>query len=180
MSTCYRSIYQVDITSYHNEIAQRGSLRSLFEFQQAYTFMKEWVMKSFGRSKGTKSSTQVRALLIGKSSIQNLLNINDEEELGSFRIQYTTEEIVGSGKKRKRDIMEESPLDLTINIPGFSGKLSTRKLSTFITAGPRLMDLLDALNNNWAILDLIDDVTITWLENFRKDEWDEFINKIKQ
>jgi hypothetical protein len=179
MSTCYRSIYQVDITSYHNEIARRGSLRSLFEFQQAYTYIKEWIVKSTSRSKGMKSSTQVRALLVGKSSIQNLLNVN-REELESFQIQHTREENVGSSRKRKRNVAEENPLDLNINIPGFSGKLSSRKLSTFIAAGPRLMELLNALNNNWAILDLIDDITITWLENFRKDDWSEFIMKIVQ
>jgi hypothetical protein len=178
MSTCYRSIYQVDLTSYHSEMARRVSLRSLFKFQQAYIYMKEWVMKSASRSKGTKSSTQVRALLIGKSSIQNLLNIN-HEELRSFCIEYTREANIESSKKRKRNVIEENPLDLTINIPGFSGKISSRKLSTFIIAGPRLKELLEALNNNWAILDLVDDVTITWIENFRKEEWNEFIKKIE-
>jgi hypothetical protein len=141
--------------------------------------MKERIIKSTSRLKGMKSSTQVRALLVGKSSIQNLLDINHEES-GSFQIQHTREENVGSSKKRKKDAIQENPLDLTINIPGFSDKLSSRKLSTFIVAGPRLIELLGSLNNNWAILDLVDDVTITWLENFRKDEWNEFINKILQ
>lgn len=59
MSTCYQSIYKVDIASYHSEIARRMSLRSLFEFQQAYNFMKEWVIKFANRSRGTKSTTQV-------------------------------------------------------------------------------------------------------------------------
>jgi len=53
--------------------------------------MKEWVIKFTSRSKGMKSSTQVRALLLGKSSIQDLLNI-DHEESGSFQIQHTREE----------------------------------------------------------------------------------------
>ena len=59
MSTCYRSIYQVDITSYYSEISRRGSLHLLFEFQQAYVYMKEWIIKSSSWSKGIKSSTQV-------------------------------------------------------------------------------------------------------------------------
>ena len=71
-------------------------------------------------------------------------------------------------------------MDLTINISGFSGRISSRKLQTFITAGPRLKQLLGALNNNWVLLDFIDDVSITWLENFRKEEWSAFINEIKK
>jgi len=68
---------------------------------------------------------------------------------------------------------------LNINIPGFIGNISSRKLTTFITAGPRLHQLLEILNNNWVLLDIIDDVSITWLENMRKDEWIAFIKNIK-
>ena len=71
-------------------------------------------------------------------------------------------------------------MDLTIDIPGFSGMISSRKLQTFITAGPRLIQLLNALNNNWVLFDMIDDVSITWLENFRKEKWSAFIDKIKK
>jgi hypothetical protein len=178
MSTCYQSIYKVDIASYHSEIARRMSLRSLFKFQQAYIYMKEWVMKFASRSKGTKSSTQVRTLLTGKNTIKNLLGI-DQATSESFQIQ-NVREASQSSKKRKRSTIETNPTDLIINIPGFSGKISSRKLSTFIAAGPRLMELLQTLNNNWVTLDLIDEVTITWLENFRKKEWNEFIKKINR
>jgi hypothetical protein len=140
--------------------------------------MKEWVMKFASRSKGTKSSTQVRTLLTGKNTIKNLLGI-DQATSESFQIQ-NVREASQSSKKRKRSTIETNPTDLIINIPGFSGKISSRKLSTFIAAGPRLMELLQTLNNNWVTLDLIDEVTITWLENFRKEEWNEFIKKINR
>lgn len=168
MSTCYQSIYKVDIASYHNEIARRMSLRSLYEFQLAYNFMKEWVMKFTNRSKGTKSATQVCTLLMGKNNIKNLLDI-DQATSESFQIQNITE-ASQSSKKRKRSVSETNLTDLVINIPGFNRRISSRKLSTFIAAGPRLMELLETLKNNWVALDLIDDVTVTWLENFRKEE----------
>ena len=41
------------------------------------------------------------------------------------------------------------------------------------------MQLFKTLNNNWTTLDLVDNVTITWLENFCKEEWTAFINQIK-
>jgi hypothetical protein len=171
MSTCYKSIHKADITTYHSEIARRASLRSLFEFQRAYAYMKEWVIKFASRSKGKKSSTQVRALLTGKNTLQDFLDIN-KKELGSFKIQSA---LMKDSYKRKKTISETN---LVIDIPGFSGKISSRKLSTFIAAGPRLMQLLEILNKDWVTLDLIDDVTVTWLENFRKEEWEEFINII--
>ncbi|CAG8598473.1 4705_t:CDS:2, partial [Dentiscutata heterogama] len=57
------------------------------------------------------------------------------------------------------------------------GEKSTTKYIHF--AGPRLTELIKALNNNWTTFDLVDDIRITWLENFRKNEWDEFIKCIK-
>ena len=82
-------------------------------------------------------------------------------------------------KKRKKNQDVESYSDLNINIPGFVENISSRKLTTFITAGPHLHQLLEALNNNWVLLDIIDDISITWLENIRKDEWEAFIKNIK-
>jgi hypothetical protein len=38
--------------------------------------------------------------------------------------------------------------EISINIPGFCGKVSARKLKTFTTAGPRLVELLKALDDN--------------------------------
>ena len=90
-----------------------------------------------------KSSSQVRALLAGKSSIRSLLNVN-QEEFESFQIQYTNTQ---SSTKRKRTTDKNQP-DLIINIPGFSGNIASRKLQTFITAGSHLVELLNVLNNN--------------------------------
>lgn len=108
---------------------------------------------------------------MGKSSLQDLLNVGDTGS-SKFRVQHI------QGGKRKRGESSDN-LDLNIDIPGFSGSISTRKLYTFIAAGPRLIELLNTLNNNWVLLDIVDSVTITWLENFRNNEWDTFIKEIK-
>ncbi|CAG8699380.1 4962_t:CDS:2, partial [Dentiscutata heterogama] len=65
-------------------------------------------------------------------------------------------------KKRKKNQDLESFSDLNINIPGFVGNISSRKLITFITAGSSLYQLLEALNNNWVLLDIINDISIIW------------------
>jgi hypothetical protein len=80
--------------------------------------------------------------------------------------------------KKKRKTIESD--EINIEIPGFSGNISVRKLQTYSVAGPRLVQLLEVLNNNWITLDLVDDITITWLENFKKEEWIAFINYIKR
>jgi len=67
-----------------------------------------------------------------------------------------------------------------IQMSGFSGNITARKLLPFTTSGPRLFELLETLSNNWTALDLVDDITITWLENFHKEEWVEFIKYIKR
>ena len=139
------------------------SLRFLYEFEEAYTFLKGWVSNFATRSKGIKSATQVRSLLIGKTSIEQLFKINSMKS-DLFNIKYIANE---KEKKRKRSIESD---EISINIPGFSGKISLRKLNTFTIAGPRLMQLFKTLNNNWTTLDLVDNVMITWLENFCKEE----------
>ena len=67
-----------------------------------------------------------------------------------------------------------------INISDFSKKNSLKKLQIFITTDFHLVQLLDVLNNNWILLDMIDNVNITWLENFYKKEWIIFISEIKK
>lgn len=170
MTTCYQSIHKIDISSYHSEVTRRMSLRFLYEFEEAYTFLKGWVSNFATRSKGMKSATQVRSLLTGKTSIDQLFEINSTKS-DLFNIKHIVYE-----KKRKRSLESD---EILINIPGFSGTISLRKLNTFTIAGPRLMQLFKTLNNNWTTLDLVDNVTITWLENFRKEEWTAFINQIK-
>jgi hypothetical protein len=54
MTTCYQSIHKVDISSYHSEVTRRMSLRFLYEFEEAYTFLKGWVSNFATRSKGMK------------------------------------------------------------------------------------------------------------------------------
>jgi hypothetical protein len=169
MSTCYKSIQKVNVSTYYSEVSRRILLRFLCEFEQAYNYLKEWVSEYAPRERGIRTASQVHALLTGKSAPKDLLNIKDQR-LEVFQIQHYEE------KKRKRGQTEN--LDLAINIPGFLGNISSRKLHTFIAAGPRLMKLLHALNDNWVLLDIVDDITITWLENFCNDEWDAFIKEI--
>ncbi|CAG8453317.1 19247_t:CDS:2 [Gigaspora rosea] len=40
-------------------------------------------------------------------------------------------------------------------MPGFSGNISARKLQTYTISGPHLVELLEALNNNWVLCDLL-------------------------
>jgi hypothetical protein len=177
MSTCYQSIFDCNISSYHIEISRRMSLRFLYKFHTAYHFLKEWIIKFSSRDKGTKTATQVKALLIGKDSPYNMFNIKQKNNL--FHIEHVIDGNSFKVRKRKRNQVPEEFMDLRVNIPGFSGQISSRKLATFIIAGPRLVELLQALNNNWVVLDIIDDISITYLENFRKDEWSAFIKNIK-
>jgi hypothetical protein len=108
---------------------------------------------------------------LGKITIHQLLNI-DQTKSNFFKIPITNKK----NKKRKKTIESDK---INIEIPGFSGKISARKLQTYSVAGPRLVQLLEVLNNNWVTLDLVDDITITWLENFKKDNWVAFIEYIK-
>jgi len=41
ISTCYKTINDVDITSYAPELSRRVSLRTLYEFEQAYNYLKQ-------------------------------------------------------------------------------------------------------------------------------------------
>jgi hypothetical protein len=171
MSKCYTSINNLDIVTYTSEVSRRISLRKLYEFQQSYVYLKEWIGILANRQKGTKAASQVRALLLGKITIYQLLNI-DQTKSNFFKIPITNKK----NKKRKKTIESDK---INIEIPGFSGKISARKLQTYSVAGPRLVQLLEVLNNNWVTLDLVDDITITWLENFKKDNWVAFIEYIK-
>ncbi|CAG8658323.1 4386_t:CDS:2, partial [Scutellospora calospora] len=74
MSTCYQTIFDVNNLAYQIEISRRMSLRFLYKFNLAYNYLKEWTMKFTSCDKGTKSATQVRALLIGKESPYNIFN----------------------------------------------------------------------------------------------------------
>jgi hypothetical protein len=69
MSTCYKSLHKVEISSYNSELFRSMSLRFLYEFDLAYSYMKNWVAKFTTRSKGMKSTTQVNALLTGRISL---------------------------------------------------------------------------------------------------------------
>jgi hypothetical protein len=169
MSTCYKTINNVDITSYAPELSRRVSLRTLYEFEQAYNYLKQWIIKFAVRQKGVKVISQVNALLLKRISIYHLLNIDQKES--NSQVQQIID------KTNKKTIESD---EVTIQMPGFSGNISARKLQTFTTSGPWLVELLETLNNNWTTLDLIDDITITWLENFRKEEWVEFIKYIKR
>ncbi|CAG8578193.1 12339_t:CDS:2, partial [Dentiscutata heterogama] len=76
-----------------------------------------------------------------------------------------------TGKESLYDMFNINKSDNSFNIKHVIDKnISSKKPTTFITAGPRLHQLLKALNNNWVLLDIIDDVSITWLESMRKDE----------
>jgi hypothetical protein len=169
MSTCYKTINNVDITSYAPELSRRVFLRTLYEFEQAYNYLKQWIIKFAVRQKGVKVISQVNALLLKRISIYHLLNIDQKES--NSQVQQIID------KTNKKTIESD---EVTIQMPGFSGNISARKLQTFTTSGPQLVELLETLNNNWTTLDLIDDITITWLENFRKEEWVEFIKYIKR
>ncbi|RIB02759.1 hypothetical protein C2G38_2226949 [Gigaspora rosea] len=140
MSMCYKSLHKVEISSYNSELYRRIFLRFLYEFELAYCYMKDFVIKYTSRSKGMKSTTQINALITRRITLQQLLNIEN-----------TTSETF---------------------------LVSARKLKTFTTAGPRLVELLKALNDNWVILDLVDYTTITWLADIKKDEWIELIHQI--
>ncbi|CAG8569308.1 45088_t:CDS:2 [Gigaspora margarita] len=106
---------------------------------------------------------------------------NNKESSTSKIIQFDSSLINGAlihkPTKQKKKILVTLD-EITINIPGFCGKVSACKLKIFTTAGPRLVELLKALNNNWVILDLVDYTTITWLANIKKDEWIELIHQI--
>jgi len=166
ISTCYKTINDVDITSYAPELSRRVSLRTLYEFEQAYNYLKQWIIKFAVRPKGTKVISQVNALLLKRISIYHLLNIDQQKS--SSQVQ----QIIDKTKNKTNES--------EIQMPGFSGNITARKLQTFTTSGPRLVELLETLSNNWTALDLVDDITITWLENFRKEEWVEFIKYIKR
>ncbi|CAG8816640.1 18649_t:CDS:1, partial [Gigaspora rosea] len=157
-----------EISSYNSELYRRMSLRFLYEFELAYCYMKDFVIKYTSRSKGMKSTTQINALLTGRITLQQLLNIENTTS-ETFLVHQPIKQ-----KKKKLVTLDE----ISINIPGFVGKVSARKLKTFTTAGPRLVELLKALNDNWVILDLVDYTTITWLANIKKDEWIELIHQI--
>jgi hypothetical protein len=168
ITTCYESINNADIISYSPEISRRISLRILYQFEQAYTYLKECIKKLATRQKGVKAISQVNALLLGKITIHQLLDI-DQNKSNSLQIK--------PANKRKQTIESD---EVSIQMPRFFGNILARKLQTFTTSGPHLVELLEALNNNWITCDLIDDITITWLENFNKDQWMEFINHIKR
>ena len=168
ITTCYESINNTDIISYSPEISRRISLRILYQFEQTYIYLKECIKKLATRQKGVKAISQVNALLLGKITIHQLLDI-DQNKSNSLQIK--------SANKRKQTIESD---EVSIQMPRFFGNISARKLQTFTTSGPRLVELLEALNNNWITCDLIDDITITWLENFNKDQWMEFIDNIKR
>jgi hypothetical protein len=85
MSKCYNSINNLDIVAYSSEVSRRISLRKLYEFQQSYLYLKEWVRKLADRKKGTKAASQVRALLLGRITIYQLLNI-DQIKSNHFKI----------------------------------------------------------------------------------------------
>ncbi|CAG8708339.1 6627_t:CDS:2, partial [Dentiscutata heterogama] len=123
ISTCYQSIFDCNITTYNIEVSHRILLRFL-----------------------TKCATQVRALVTGKESLYNMFNINQSNN--SFNIKYIIDGDSFIVRKRKKNQDLESFSDLNINIPGFVENILSRKLTTFITAGPRLHQLLKALNNN--------------------------------
>ncbi|RIB25404.1 hypothetical protein C2G38_2166053 [Gigaspora rosea] len=50
-------------------------------------------------------------------------------------------------------------------MPGFSGNISARKLQTYTISGPHLVELLEALNNNWVLCDLLHEKNkdVCWL-----------------
>ncbi|CAG8664073.1 6011_t:CDS:2, partial [Dentiscutata heterogama] len=77
MSMCYKSLHKVEISSYNSELYRRMSLRFLYEFELAYCYIKDFVIKYTSRSKEMKSTTQINALLTGRITLQQLLNIEN-------------------------------------------------------------------------------------------------------
>ncbi|CAG8567475.1 16895_t:CDS:2 [Gigaspora rosea] len=142
MSMCYKSLHKVEISSYNSELYRRMSLRFLYEFELAYCYIKDFVMKYTNYSKGMKSTTQTNALLTGRITLQQLLDIQNTTS-ETFLVHQPIKQ-----KKKKLVTLDE----ISINIPGFC------------------VELLKALNDNWVILDLVDYTTITWLANIKKDE----------
>ncbi|CAG8672398.1 2566_t:CDS:2, partial [Scutellospora calospora] len=58
MSKCYTSINNLDVLTYTSEVSRRTSLRKLFEFQQSYVYLKEWIGILANWQKGTKAVSQ--------------------------------------------------------------------------------------------------------------------------
>ena len=75
------------------------SLRFLYEFEEAYTFLKEWVSNFATRSKGMKSAMQVCSLLIDKTSIEQLFEINSMKS-DLFNIKH----IANEKKKKEKEV----------------------------------------------------------------------------
>ncbi|CAG8673350.1 11374_t:CDS:2, partial [Ambispora leptoticha] len=86
-----------------------------------------------------KSTTQINALLTGRIILQQLLNIQNTTS-ETFLVHQPIKQ-----KKKKLVTVDE----ISINIPEFCDKVSACKLKIFTTAGPRLVELLNALNDNW-------------------------------
>ncbi|CAG8790332.1 4807_t:CDS:2 [Gigaspora margarita] len=66
---------QILIFSSLMKLYQRMSLRFLYEFELAYCYMKDFVIKYTSHSKEIKSTIQINALLTGRIILQQLLNI---------------------------------------------------------------------------------------------------------
>jgi len=131
MSKCYISINNLDIVTYSSEVFRKISLRKLYEFQQSYVYLKEWIGILANWQKGTKAASQVYALLLEKITIYQLLNIHQTKN-NFFKITITNKK----NKKRKKTIESDK---INIEIPGFSRKISARKLQTYSITRPHLV-----------------------------------------